>query len=135
MRKKKTKPRGTRSRLTHIEVRRRGVLRLRLVIADDAIAGAGDELGALIKKIAPGAPGALSTSTVESSAVPLGAITSTPEAPSEFIVAPTHTNDDDAYHAQLRDRLGELLSSLCDASLADALEIARTEQARRSEMN
>lgn len=119
---RKKKPRGTRPHLTHFEVRRGGALRLRLSVADDALAGIGDELGALFRKIAPGA---VSTSTLVAS----------PGAPSELVVSPTHGNDDDEYHADVRERLAELISSLCDASLSDALEIARTERARRAEVN
>ena len=130
---RKKKPRVTRSRLTHIEVHRGDTLRLRLAITEDALAEAGDELGWLLRKIAPGA---VSTDTAAPSGPALGALALvTPEAPSEFIVAPTHSNDDHEYHAQLRDRLGELFSSLCDASLTDALEIARAESARRAEVN
>jgi hypothetical protein len=123
----KKKPRGPRVRLTHFEIRRGNILRLRIAINDDAIAEVGDELGALFRKIAPGA---VSTSTV-SNAVASGAIEVVlSEPPSEIIIMPQHT-DDDGYHAALRARLAELFGSLCDASLADALEVAREERARR----
>jgi len=122
----KRKSRGPRVCLTHFEVRRGTVLLLRLAIADDAVGEVGDELGALLKKIAPGT----TTQTIVPS---LGAIAVvTPEAsPSEFVVSPTHEGNDDEYHASLRARLAELFGSLCDASLADALAIAREERARR----
>lgn len=114
----KKKPSVPRVRLTHFEVRRGAALRLRLAIADDAIAEVGDELGALLRKVAP------STSTAAITVVD-------PSPPSEILIAPQHTNDDDEYHAGLRDRLTELFGSLCDASLDDALVIARQERARR----
>lgn len=98
-------------RLTHLEVRRGGVLRLRVAIADDVLAEFGDEVGALIKKISP------STQT---------------EAP-DLVVSRAHSDDDGDYHADVRTHLTELISSLCDTSLADALEIAREERARRAE--
>jgi len=112
--------RRVRPPLTHFEVRRGGTLRLRLAIADDAIAEAGDELGALLRRIAPcpAAPAA-------SQDVPAEMV--------DFVVTPEHPPDDAAYHAGLRERLAELFSSLCDTSLADALEIAREERARRAE--
>lgn len=115
------KDRSPRVRLTHFEIRRGESLRLRIAIADDAIAEVGDELGALIKRIAP------STRT---------AVVPPPEPEfeaDEFMISPRHANHDDNYHADLRAHLVELLGSLCDASLADALEIAREEQARRDE--
>src|SRR5437762_12403757 len=48
--RKKSRPRV---RLTHIVIHRGGNLRLRVAIADDAMAECGDELGTLVKKIAP----------------------------------------------------------------------------------
>ena len=114
---KKKKPRAPRVRLTHIEVRRHDTLRLRIAIADEAMAEAGDVLGALIRKIAP--------STAAPSAITI------PSTPPEIFVAPQHTGDDDEYHACLRTKLSELFGSLCDASLEDALVIARDERARR----
>lgn len=127
------KPRGgSRPRLTHFEVRRGSVLRLRLAVADDALAEAGDELGALIKKIAP------STSTrvvAPPPALPApapGAITVASTA-EEFDVSPEHRNDDVDFHARLRERLAEMFGSLCDTGLDDVLEIAREERARRAD--
>jgi len=114
------KPRAPRVRLTHFEIRRGERLRLRIAVADDALADVGDELGALVKKIAPGAR----TSVVEAPPIPQG---------EDFVVTPMHDGDDDAYHKNLREHLSALFSSLCDASLADALEIAREERARRAE--
>ncbi len=109
------KPRRPRVRLTHFEVRRGESLRLRVAVADDAVAEVGDELGALIRKVAPSAQ----TIAVD------------PEP--EFVVSRLHADDDDDYHASLREHLAALFGSLCDAALADALEIAREERARRAE--
>jgi hypothetical protein len=148
----KKKSRGHRVRLTHIEIRRGTALRIRLSIADDVLGEAGDELGALIRRISPGTvtstlPAPLSSPNPVPSPNPApspnsaqlphparGAIVVTsPAPPSDFVVSPTHDGNDDAYHAGLRDRLAELFGSLCDASLEDALEIARSERARRVE--
>jgi len=127
--KKPRKPRGSRPCLTHIEVRRGSVLRLRIAIADEAIGEVGDELGALLRKVTPGAQR-------EPSATALGSIAvATSDAPSDFVISPVHEGDDDAYHAALRERLAELLCSLCDASLSDALEIAHEERSRRVDVN
>lgn len=115
--------RRSRPLLTHFEVRRGGTLRLRLAIADDAIAEVGDELGALLRRIAPCS--VASVSPVADQVVP--------EETVDFVVTPEHPPDDGAYHAGLRERLAELFSSLCDTSLADALDIAREERARRAE--
>jgi len=125
--RKKLRP--PRVRLTHLEIRRGDVLRLRIAVADDALAEAGDELGALIKKIAP--------STQPPSAKPVVVATPVPcpkETPEpDFIVTRQHDGDDAAYHEDLREHLVELFSSLCDASLTDALDIARQERDRRAE--
>jgi hypothetical protein len=114
--------------LTHIEVRRGSVLRLRIAIADDAIGEAGDELGALLRKLAP--------STV-TRVVPAAAVTPAPsesiEVVEDFVVGTTHDDNDETYHEGLRQSLSELFSSLCDAGLDDALAIARQERARRAE--
>lgn len=119
------KTKRKRVRLTHLEVRRGERLRLRVAVADDALADVGDELGALLKKIAPGTR----TTVVEAPA--------SDETPAivegEIVVSQQHADDDATYHATLRDHLTELITSLCDASLADALEIAREERARRAE--
>jgi hypothetical protein len=122
-----------RARLTHFEVRRGGVLRVRISIADDAIAEAGDELGALVRKVAPCAAsrGVVAPEPVVTSQGAIAVVSSAP--PSDFVVSPEHGTDDESYHAGLRERLAELMGSLCDASLADALEIARQESARRAE--
>lgn len=113
--RKKSRP--PRVRLTHLEVRRGEALRLRIAIADDAMAEAGDELGALIKRISP------STRT--------GVVAERP--PPDFVISPQYTDHDDAYHATCREHLAGFFSALCDTSLADALEIARVEYARRAE--
>ncbi len=133
--RKKTRG-GRRPSLTHFEIRRGGTLRLRIAVADDALAGVGDELGALIRKIAP----AVRTSVVTQNVPSLEAPASAPvievvsaEPSSDFVVTPEHRTDDDAYHKDLRERLSELFGSLCDCSLDDALEIARNERARRAE--
>jgi hypothetical protein len=110
------KARPPRAHLTHFEIRRGETLRLRIAVADDAISEVGDELGALIKKIAP------STRT---------AVIADPEP--DFVVSRQHADDDVAYHATLREHLADLFSSLCDTALADALEIAREERSRRAE--
>ena len=111
------KARRARARLTHFEIRRDGRLRLRLAIADDAIAGAGRELGALIQKMAPG--------TASHVTVPGPLPVVFEDAP------PQHAADDAEYHADLHEQLIELFGSLCDSALDDALEIARREQAQR----
>ena len=105
--------------LTHFEVRRDKTLRLRITVADDALAEVGDELGALIKRIAP------STRT--------SIIGSVHEPEPDFIVSQAHNEHDASYHEQLRERLVELFSTFCDTSLEDALNIARNECARRAE--
>lgn len=113
------KARAPRVRLTHLEIRRGETLRLRIAIADDAMAEAGDELGALIKRISPG-----TRTTVIPEPVP---------PPPDFIILPQSVPHDAAYHAALRDHLAGFFGELCDTSLADALEIAREESARRSD--
>ena len=111
------KARGARVRLTHFEVRRGETLRLRIAVADDALAEVGDELGALIKRIAP------STRTTIIEPVPA----------SDFFVSREHAEHDVFYHAELREHLVELISSLCDTALEDALNFARQERDRRAE--
>lgn len=110
------KPRTARVRLTHFEIKRGDKLRLRIAVADDALAEVGDELGALLKKIVPG------TRTTIVEATPIGEV-----------VSPQHQADDVPYHDNLREHLTTLFGSLCDTSLTDALEIAREERARRAE--
>ena len=73
----------------------------------------------LIKKIAP--------STQTSIILP----TTNPD-PEHTIVAPHETHDVD-FHANAKEHLVAFFGALCDTSLADALEIAREERARRSE--
>lgn len=118
--RKKTRP--ARVRLTHLEVRRGDALRLRIAIADDVMAELGDDLGALIKKIAP------STQTSVVKTPPLQA-----DVQPEILVSRQHADHDDDYHAGLREHLVELFSSFCDTALAAALEIAREERDRRAE--
>jgi len=122
-RKSKKKPRAARARLTHLEVR------LRISIADDALAEIGDELGALIKRIAPGTQ----TSIVPAIDHEAPMAEAEPVTVQDFIVSQQHANDDETYHASLREYFAGLIGSLCDTSLADALEIARAERERRSE--
>ena len=125
-------PRGPRVRLTHLEVRRGERLRLRIAVADDALAEVGDELGALIKKVAPSTRTAV-IPAVEQAAAVVEQADSTAVGAEGFPVNPQHEGDAGAYHADLRAYLTEMFGSLCDASLADALEIVREERARRAE--
>lgn len=111
------KPRAPRVRLTHFEVRRGETLRLRIAVADDALAEIGDELGSLIKRLAP----STQTAIVE------------PVSEADFVVSRAHVDHDPVYHAQLRDHLTALFSSLCDTALEDALDVARSERDRRAE--
>lgn len=109
------KAKGSRVRLTHLEVRRGKNLRLRIAVSDDVLAEFGNELGVLVNKISPG------TQVVDE------------PGPAEFVVSREHSDSDSAYHATVREHLVGLIGSLCDTSLADALEIAREERARRAE--
>ena len=111
------KARAPRVRLTHFEVRRGETLRLRIAVADDALAEVGDELGALIKRIAP------STQTTIIESVPA----------SDFVFSREHDEHDASYHAQLRAHLVQLFGFLCDTALEDALDVARNERDRRAE--
>ena len=111
------KARAPRVRLTHFEVRRGTTLRLRIAVADDALAEAGDELGALIKRIAP------STQTTILEPVPA----------SDFIISRAHVEHDGDYHTKLREHLVELFTSFCDTALEDALDVAQSERARRAD--
>jgi hypothetical protein len=111
------KPRAPRVRLTHFEIRRGETLRLRIAVADDALPEVGDELGALIKRIAP--------STIVPSAPE-------PDVTQDFVISRAHPEHDDAYHANLREHLVELFGSLCDTALEDALDVARNERDRRA---
>jgi hypothetical protein len=127
-RKKAVRP--PRVHLTHFEVRRGDTVRLRVAVADDALAEVGDELGALIRRIAPSTRVAvvepMSTSIVESVDEP------TVLGP-ELVLSREHVDHDAAYHEQLRDHLEALFGSLCDAALDDALDVARKERDRRAE--
>lgn len=114
------KSRGPRVRLTHLEVRRGDALRLRIAVADDALAEVGDELGALLKKIAPGTRTEVVARTVVAES-------------DDLVIERQHAGDDVAYHEKLRENLTALFESLCDAALEDALRIAREERARRAE--
>ena len=87
------------------------------------MADIGFELGALIKKIAPSAQ----TAAVEPEADVSEVLVS------EAFVSDAHAEHDHAYHANLREHLAALFASLCDESLADALEIARQERDKRAE--
>jgi hypothetical protein len=107
--------------LTHFEIRRGEKLRMRIAVADDALAEVGDELGALVKKIAP------TTQTTVVAAPPAET------SGEDFIVSPQHAEDDVAYHAKLHEHLSALFSSLCDDALTTALDLAREERARRAE--
>lgn len=131
------KSRGPRVRLTHLEIRRGERLRLRIAVADDALADVGDELGTLIKKIAPSVQTSVVEAPqppVEAHAVPVEAHAVPVETSDEsFIVTPQHEGNDVVYHEKLREHLVALFGSLCDSALADALDIAREERARRAE--
>ena len=111
------KARTPRVRLTHFEVRRGETLRLRIAVADDALAEVGDELGALIKRIAP----STQTTIIE------------PVLEPDFVFSREHDEHDAYYHAQLREHLVQLFSLLCDTALEDALDVARNERDRRAE--
>lgn len=111
---KRRKARPPRGRLTHLEVRRDKKSLLKITVTDSALATIGNELGALIAKISPGSQ----SGTLE------------PES-TDLIISPQHADDDEPYHAALRDHLTGLFSMLCDASLSDALAIAQREQTRR----
>jgi len=111
------KPRAPRVRLTHFEIRRGETLRLRIAVADDALAEVGDELGALIKRIAPSTRTAIIAPVTEPA----------------IIVSREHAEHDATYHENLREHLVALFDSLCDTALEDALDVARQESARRSE--
>jgi hypothetical protein len=117
-RTKKKSARGPRVRLTHMEIRRGDTLRLRIAIADDAMAEAGDEVGALIKKIAP---------STQHTVIPV------PETEPTLEIVQAHESNDEGYHANVREHLAVLFGALCDTALADALEIARQERDRRSD--
>lgn len=117
------KPRGPRVRMTHFEIRRGESLVLRIAVADDALAEVGDELGALVKRIAPSTQTAIVEPTTEVAAVP----------EPDFVFTRQHVEHDAAYHAELHGHLVDLFSSLCDSALDDALDVARQERDRRAD--
>ena len=121
------KGRVPRVRLTHFEIRRGATLCLRIAVADDVLAEVGDELGALIKRIAP------STRTTIVRPVPEPDATPDLHPPLDFVISRAHPEHDASYHADLREHLVELFSTLCDTALEDALDIARNERDRRAE--
>lgn len=116
------KPRGPRVHLTHFEIRRGTALRLRIAVADDALAEVGDELGALIKRIAPGTQHTQTT-----------VVAPEPAAINNFFVTPQHAEHGTTYHAELCEHLTDLFGTLCDTGLEAALDIARQERDRRAE--
>jgi hypothetical protein len=120
-RKKARTQRSPRTGFTHFEIRRGETLRLKIAVADDAFTEVGDELGALIKRMAPG------TQTTIVEPVPI------PDPEPDFIVSQAHNEHDATYHSDLRERLVELFGSFCDTALEDALDVARNERARRAE--
>ncbi len=110
------RPRKTsQARVTRLEVRRGKNPLLKITVADSALPRIGNELGALIAKIAPGTQHF-----------------GTDPEPEDLIISPQHADDDEPYHTAVREHFTALFSSLCDASLIDALDIARKEQARRT---
>jgi len=126
-RKKTARPRA---RLTHFEVRRGDTVRLRVAVADDALAEVGDELGALIRRIAP----STQVTVVEPMSAPTVEVVDEPTMLGpELVLSREHVNHDAAYHEQLRDHLEALFGSLCDDALDDALDVARKERDRRAE--
>lgn len=133
-RSRKKTARSARVRLTHFEVRRGGTIRLRIAVADDALAEVGDELGALIRRVAP----STRVTVVEPVATAIAEPVSEPVAEPvvqgpELILSREHGEHDAVYHAELRDHLEALFGSLCDTALDDALDVARKERDRRTE--
>ena len=126
-RKKTARPQ--RVRLTHFEVRRGDAVRLRIAVADDALAEVGDELGALIRRVAPSTRVEVVEPMIDSSSESTGE----PVLGPELVLSREHVEHDAAYHEQLRDHLEALFGSLCDAALDDALDVARRERDRRAE--
>lgn len=110
------RPRKTsQARVTRLEVRRGKNPLLKITVADSALPRIGNELGALLAKIAPGMQGSAPDSE-----------------PEDLVISSQHADDDAPYHAAVREHFTALFSSLCDVSLIDALDIARKEQARRT---
>jgi len=129
-RSRKKAARPPRVRLTHFEVRRGDTVRLRVAVADDALAEVGDELGALIRRIAP----STRVAVVEPMNAPIVESVDEPTVLGpELVLSREHVDHDAAYHEQLRDHLEALFGSLCDAALDDALDVARKERDRRAE--
>jgi hypothetical protein len=131
-RSRKKAARPPRVRLTHFEVRRGDTVRLRVAVADDALAEIGDELGALIRRIAPSTQVTV-VEPVEPIVTPITESVSDPVVGPELILSREHGEHDAVYHAELRDHLEALFGSLCDAALDDALDVARKERDRRAE--
>lgn len=96
------------------------------MVADDTLAEVGDELGALVKRIAPSTRAEVVTQVVDPMPAPA------PEPPA-FVFGQRHTEHDAAYHAEQRGHLADLFSSLCDSALEDALDLARQERDRRAD--
>lgn len=115
---------GQRRRFTHVEIHRSGRRVFRVSVADDLLDACGAELGALIRKISPGA--AAQTAS-QAAAVAESAVAES----EEIIMHSQHNPDDDAYHDRARRALQEIVGSLCDPLLADAIEMAESERARR----
>jgi len=97
---------------------------LRVAIASGIMSEAGEELGALIRRIEPGMPPIEPAADATAEAVALGP---------ELFISREHVEHDDTYHAELREHLAVLFHSLCDSSLEDALDAARRERDRRAE--
>ena len=112
------KPRRKRHRFTHVEISRDGRRIFRVSVADDVMPDCGAELGALIQRISPGSSRRIMPQVEEISA-------------DEVVVHSQHSPDDDAYHANARNAIRELVGSLCDPLLDDAIEMARGERERR----
>ena len=133
-RSRKKAARPPRVRLTHFEVRRGDTVRLRVAVADEALAEVGDELGALIRRVAPSTRVTVVEPTVEPAIEPSVESTDEPVVLGpELVLSREHVEHDAAYHEQLRDHLEALFGSLCDAALDDALDCARKERDRRAE--
>jgi hypothetical protein len=115
---KKTRA-GKRRRFTRMEISRDGRQVFRVAIAEDVLHVCGAELGALIRKISPGASDQIAAQAVAVSA-------------EEVIMHPLHDSDDEAYHARARGALRDLFGSLCDSLIADATEMIASERTRRS---
>lgn len=124
-RKKRRRPHHT---LTHFEVRRDKRLLLKITIANSALPRIGPELGKLLAGVAhtPHAP----TPNLGLEAEIEEEVDLSPET-AELVISPQHDDDDEPYHAAVRQHMMGLFSILCDASLADALHIVQEERARR----